>query len=94
MYSHHCNLFKLHQLLSDQNFLFYLFTENYMILVSPVHPVAEGDSVTLGCKLRTEDVLSNVDFYKNGKLIQNEFWINKLVPAVTCQPNCNFFRKN
>ncbi|XP_029311325.1 LOW QUALITY PROTEIN: Fc receptor-like protein 5 [Cottoperca gobio] len=42
-----------------------------VILVSPVRPVAEGDSVTLGCKLKTEKVLYNVDFYKNGKLIQN-----------------------
>ncbi|KAL7374660.1 hypothetical protein ABVT39_004792 [Epinephelus coioides] len=42
-----------------------------IILVSPVHPVTEGDSVTLGCKLRTEKLPYNVDFYKNGKLIQN-----------------------
>ncbi|XP_039677735.1 Fc receptor-like protein 3 isoform X1 [Perca fluviatilis] len=42
-----------------------------IILVSPVLPVAEGHSVTLGCRLKTENVLYNVDFYKNGKLIQN-----------------------
>ncbi|XP_035849440.1 high affinity immunoglobulin gamma Fc receptor I-like isoform X1 [Sander lucioperca] len=42
-----------------------------IILVSPVLPVAEGHSVTLGCKFKTENVLYNVDFYKNGKLIQN-----------------------
>ncbi|XP_018546255.1 Fc receptor-like A [Lates calcarifer] len=43
-----------------------------IVLVSPVHPVAEGDSVTLGCVLRTDDSLSNVTFYKNGKLVQND----------------------
>uniref|UniRef100_A0A4W6FFR4 Ig-like domain-containing protein n=1 Tax=Lates calcarifer TaxID=8187 RepID=A0A4W6FFR4_LATCA len=49
-------------------------TANYtnIVLVSPVHPVAEGDSVTLGCVLRTDDSLSNVTFYKNGKLVQND----------------------
>uniref|UniRef100_A0A3Q1BBK9 Ig-like domain-containing protein n=1 Tax=Amphiprion ocellaris TaxID=80972 RepID=A0A3Q1BBK9_AMPOC len=44
----------------------------HIILVSPVHPVTEGDSVTLGCKLRTQNVLSNVFFYKDDKLIQND----------------------
>uniref|UniRef100_I3JLW8 Ig-like domain-containing protein n=1 Tax=Oreochromis niloticus TaxID=8128 RepID=I3JLW8_ORENI len=42
-----------------------------VILVSPVHPVNEGDSVALGCKLRTGNFNSTVAFYKNGKLIQN-----------------------
>ncbi|XP_062300426.1 titin [Scomber scombrus] len=43
-----------------------------IILVSPVHPVTEGQSVTLGCKLRTGELLSNVFFYQNDKLIQSD----------------------
>ncbi|XP_062301386.1 low affinity immunoglobulin gamma Fc region receptor II-a-like [Scomber scombrus] len=43
-----------------------------IILVSPVHPVAEGDSVILGCKLSTGELLYNVSYYQNDKLIQND----------------------
>ncbi|KAM3590527.1 uncharacterized protein V6R79_011171 [Siganus canaliculatus] len=43
-----------------------------MIMESPVHPIAEGASVTLSCKSSMGDTLSKVDFYKNGKLIQND----------------------
>ncbi|XP_047449099.1 uncharacterized protein LOC125012889 [Mugil cephalus] len=43
-----------------------------IILVSPVHPVTEGKSVSLGCKLKTQNVLSTVFFYHNNKLIQND----------------------
>ncbi|XP_030609395.1 obscurin-like [Archocentrus centrarchus] len=42
------------------------------ILVSPVHPVTEGASVSLSCRLRTQKILSNVFFYHNDKLIQND----------------------
>ncbi|XP_077942861.1 uncharacterized protein LOC144386291 isoform X1 [Gasterosteus aculeatus] len=54
-----------------------------VILVSPVHPVTEGHSVTLGCKLRTENLLYNVDFYKNDKLIPNPVRGEPLISAVT-----------
>uniref|UniRef100_I3K5E0 Ig-like domain-containing protein n=1 Tax=Oreochromis niloticus TaxID=8128 RepID=I3K5E0_ORENI len=45
---------------------------NGPILVSPVHPVTEGASVRLSCSLRTQKILSNVFFYHNDKLIQND----------------------
>ncbi|XP_044040982.1 obscurin-like [Siniperca chuatsi] len=43
-----------------------------IILVSPVRPVTEGDSVSLSCKLRTEEFVSDVFFYRNGELVQND----------------------
>ncbi|XP_076580528.1 obscurin-like isoform X2 [Chaetodon auriga] len=42
-----------------------------IILVSPVRPVTEGDSVTLSCQPRTGALVSNVSFYRNGDLVQN-----------------------
>ncbi|XP_029931577.1 uncharacterized protein LOC115376226 [Myripristis murdjan] len=42
-----------------------------LILMSPVHPVTEGDSVTLGCKYDAGIFVYRVDFYQNGKLIKN-----------------------
>uniref|UniRef100_A0A4W6EFH1 Ig-like domain-containing protein n=1 Tax=Lates calcarifer TaxID=8187 RepID=A0A4W6EFH1_LATCA len=47
-------------------------TGQNIILVSPVHPVTKGDPVTLGCKLTTTELDSNVFFYHNDKLIQND----------------------
>uniref|UniRef100_A0A672YFB7 Ig-like domain-containing protein n=1 Tax=Sphaeramia orbicularis TaxID=375764 RepID=A0A672YFB7_9TELE len=46
-------------------------THAYIILESPVHPVTEGQPLTLSCRLWTDGILSDVSFYKNGKLIQN-----------------------
>uniref|UniRef100_A0A3Q3M181 Ig-like domain-containing protein n=1 Tax=Mastacembelus armatus TaxID=205130 RepID=A0A3Q3M181_9TELE len=47
------------------------FHDADIILVSPVRPVAEGDSVTLGCKLRKDKLVSSVFFYLNDKVIHN-----------------------
>ncbi|CAI5669088.1 unnamed protein product [Oreochromis niloticus] len=48
------------------------YYDDVPILVSPVHPVTEGASVSLSCSLRTQKILSNVFFYHNDKLIQND----------------------
>ncbi|KAM4536319.1 Fc receptor-like protein 5 isoform 2-T2 [Odontesthes bonariensis] len=43
-----------------------------VILVSPVHPVTEGGSVSLSCRRRGQNTLSNVFFYHNDKLLQSD----------------------
>uniref|UniRef100_A0A668T2N7 Ig-like domain-containing protein n=1 Tax=Oreochromis aureus TaxID=47969 RepID=A0A668T2N7_OREAU len=52
------------------------------ILVSPVHPVTEGTSVSLSCCSR-EKILSNVIFYYNNKIIQNDTWGELNISAVS-----------
>uniref|UniRef100_A0A3B3CFB3 Ig-like domain-containing protein n=1 Tax=Oryzias melastigma TaxID=30732 RepID=A0A3B3CFB3_ORYME len=54
-----------------------------LILLSPVHPVTEGHSVTLGCKLKKENLLSKVFFYQNGTLIQSDSRAEMIIPAVS-----------
>ena len=54
-----------------------------MILVSPVHPVTEGHSVSLQCKHRTDSSLSNVDFYRNEQLVQTKTNGEMIIPAVS-----------
>ncbi|XP_061566592.1 uncharacterized protein LOC133420783 isoform X1 [Cololabis saira] len=43
-----------------------------IILVNPVHPVTEGASVSLSCRLRGQNLLSSVFFYHNDKPIPND----------------------
>ncbi|KAG7999348.1 Fc receptor-like protein 5, partial [Nibea albiflora] len=49
-----------------------VFWYRNILLLSPDHPVTEGDPVSLSCKLRTGIFDSNVFFYRNDELIQND----------------------
>uniref|UniRef100_A0A673W0C7 Ig-like domain-containing protein n=1 Tax=Salmo trutta TaxID=8032 RepID=A0A673W0C7_SALTR len=54
-----------------------------VILESPVHPLTEGDSVTLHCKYWTTSSNIKADFYKDGVLIKNETTGEMTIPAVS-----------
>ncbi|XP_045069744.1 basement membrane-specific heparan sulfate proteoglycan core protein-like isoform X5 [Coregonus clupeaformis] len=54
-----------------------------VILESPVHPVTEGDSMTLSCKYRTISSNFKADFYKDGVLIKNETKGEMTIPTVS-----------
>uniref|UniRef100_A0A3B4ZFX5 Ig-like domain-containing protein n=1 Tax=Stegastes partitus TaxID=144197 RepID=A0A3B4ZFX5_9TELE len=43
-----------------------------LILGSPVHPVSEGAAVSLSCIMRRQKIVSNVFFFQNEKLVQND----------------------
>ncbi|KAL0970075.1 hypothetical protein UPYG_G00236820 [Umbra pygmaea] len=56
-----------------------------VILESPVHPVTEGDSVTLNCTHRNQtSLISKVEFYKDGVLFtRNETRGEMTIPTVS-----------
>ncbi|XP_045071829.1 basement membrane-specific heparan sulfate proteoglycan core protein-like [Coregonus clupeaformis] len=54
-----------------------------VILESPVHPVTEGDFVTLSCKYRKVSSNFKADFYKDGVLIKNETTGEMTIPTVS-----------
>ncbi|XP_026018212.1 low affinity immunoglobulin gamma Fc region receptor II-like isoform X1 [Astatotilapia calliptera] len=54
-----------------------------IILVSPVHPVTEGEAVTLHCKLRNKTLKSSVLFFRNDNLISNDTRGRLNIPAVS-----------
>ncbi|KAM9401251.1 Fc receptor-like protein 5 isoform 2-T2 [Salvelinus alpinus] len=57
--------------------------DGYVILESPVHPMTEGDSVTLRCKYWTTSSNIKADFYKDGVLIKNGTTGEMTIPAVS-----------
>ncbi|XP_059211550.1 Fc receptor-like protein 4 [Centropristis striata] len=65
-------------------------TYENIILLSPVSPVTEGRSVTLGCKLKTQNDIYNVVFYKNGKIIQND--TRKLIISAVSKSDEGFYK--
>ncbi|XP_054482870.1 low affinity immunoglobulin gamma Fc region receptor II-a-like, partial [Anoplopoma fimbria] len=58
-------------------------TDGSVILESPVHPVEEGDSVTLRCRNKTTSSTITADFYKDGLLIRSSSTGNITIPNVS-----------
>ncbi|XP_051995104.1 Fc receptor-like protein 5 [Xyrauchen texanus] len=55
-----------------------------VILESPVHPVTEGDSLTLRCLYRYKNPsVLTADFYKDGSLLQNQTTGEMIIPTVS-----------
>ncbi|XP_062371968.1 sialoadhesin-like [Sardina pilchardus] len=53
------------------------------ILESPVHPVTEGDPLTLRCRYRSKPSNISADFYKDGTLLQTSTTGEMTIPAVS-----------
>ncbi|KAM4536274.1 uncharacterized protein PAE49_020931 [Odontesthes bonariensis] len=62
-----------------------------VILVSPVHPVTEGGSVSLSCRQSGQNTLSNVFFYHNDTLLQSDGRGELNISAVS-QSNEGFYK--
>ncbi|XP_064817016.1 low affinity immunoglobulin gamma Fc region receptor II-c-like, partial [Oncorhynchus masou masou] len=60
-------------------------TDGDVILESPVHPVTEGDTLTLTCTFRHQGTNPKLktDFYKDGTLIKNETTGEMTIPTVS-----------
>ncbi|XP_062371974.1 leukocyte immunoglobulin-like receptor subfamily A member 2, partial [Sardina pilchardus] len=54
-----------------------------VILESPVHPMTEGDPLTLYCRYRYQPSNISADFYKNGTLLQTSTTGEMTIPAVS-----------
>ncbi|XP_063042866.1 cell adhesion molecule-related/down-regulated by oncogenes-like [Engraulis encrasicolus] len=54
-----------------------------VILESPVHPVTEGDPLTLHCRYRNQPFDISADFYKDGTLLHTSSTGEMTIPAVS-----------
>ncbi|XP_063043731.1 basement membrane-specific heparan sulfate proteoglycan core protein-like [Engraulis encrasicolus] len=54
-----------------------------VILESPVHPVTEGDPLTLRCRYRYQPSNISADFYKDGTLLHTSSTGEMTIPAVS-----------
>ncbi|XP_062371991.1 Fc receptor-like protein 5 [Sardina pilchardus] len=54
-----------------------------VILESPVHPVTEGDPLTLRCRYYSQPSNISADFYKDGTLLQTSTTGEITIPAVS-----------
>ncbi|XP_030635223.1 sialoadhesin-like, partial [Chanos chanos] len=58
-------------------------TNGDVILESPVHPVTEGDTLTLNCRYRNDSLGLRADFYKDGLVLQNQTTGEMTIPTVS-----------
>ncbi|XP_030635214.1 low affinity immunoglobulin gamma Fc region receptor II-like, partial [Chanos chanos] len=58
-------------------------TNGGVILESPVHPVTEGDTLTLSCRYRYDSSDLRADFYKDGLVLQNQTTGEMTIPTVS-----------
>ncbi|XP_030635213.1 low affinity immunoglobulin gamma Fc region receptor III-like [Chanos chanos] len=58
-------------------------TNGDVILESPVHPVTEGDTLTLHCRYRHDSSDIRADFYKDGLVLQNQTTGEMTIPTVS-----------
>ncbi|XP_062371794.1 Fc receptor-like protein 5 [Sardina pilchardus] len=58
-------------------------TDGDVTLESPVHPVTEGDPLTLCCRYRSKPSHISADFYKDGTLLQTSTTGEMTIPAVS-----------
>ncbi|XP_030635211.1 sialoadhesin-like [Chanos chanos] len=69
-------------------------TSGAVILESPVHPVTEGDTLTLRCRYRYEPSDLRADFHRDGLVLQNQTIGEMTIPAVSKSAEGLYWCKN